>query len=84
MGLEILSLALEENPFSQLSTTGLPSPLRTCPLGTICRFWNQGRKIEMAPMTDRLRSGREREWSRYTKKTARSAVLTAIQALSSH
>jgi hypothetical protein len=37
----------------------------------------------MAPMTDRLQSGHECEWSRYTKKQ-RSAVLTAIQALSSH
>ena len=35
-------------------------------------------------MTDRLQSGHEREWPRYTKKTARSAILTAIQALSSH
>jgi hypothetical protein len=38
MGIEILSLALED-PLSQLSATGLPSlPLRTHPLGTICRF----------------------------------------------
>jgi hypothetical protein len=35
-------------------------------------------------MTDRLRSSYERDWSPYTKKTARSAALTAIgQALSS-
>jgi len=35
-------------------------------------------------MTDRLRLSYERDWSPYTKKTARSAVLTAIgQALSS-
>jgi hypothetical protein len=35
-------------------------------------------------MTDRLRSSYERDWSAYTKKAARSALLTAIgQALSS-
>jgi hypothetical protein len=35
-------------------------------------------------MTDRLRSSYERDWSPYTKKAARSAVLTAIgQALGS-
>jgi hypothetical protein len=46
---------------------------------------DEGRKVEIAPMTDRLRSSYEPDWSPYTKKTARSAVLTAIgQALNSH
>jgi hypothetical protein len=36
-------------------------------------------------MTDRFRSSYERDWSPYTKKAARSAVLTTIgQALNSH
>jgi hypothetical protein len=35
-------------------------------------------------MTDRLQSSYERDWSPYTKKTAQSALLSAIgQALSS-
>jgi hypothetical protein len=43
------------------------------------------RRAEITPMTDRLRSSYERDWSPFTKKTARSAVLTAIgQALNSH
>jgi hypothetical protein len=43
------------------------------------------RRAEITPMTDRLRSSYERDWSPFTKKTAPSAVLTAIgQALNSH
>jgi hypothetical protein len=40
----------------------------------------EGRKAEIAPMTDRLRSCYERDWSPYAKKTARSAVLSAIRS----
>jgi hypothetical protein len=45
---------------------------------------DEGRKVEIAPMTDRPRSSYERDWSPFTKKAARSSVLTAIgQALNS-
>jgi hypothetical protein len=48
-------------------------------------LFNKRRKVEIAPMTDRLRSSYERDWSPYTKKAARSAVLAAIgQAINSH
>jgi hypothetical protein len=40
------------------------------------------RAKEIAPMTDRPRSSYERDWSPFTKKAARSSVLSAIgQAL---
>jgi hypothetical protein len=42
------------------------------------------RKNRNAMMTDRLRSSYERDWSPYTKRTGRSAVLSAIgQSLNS-
>ena len=44
---------------------------------------DEGRKAEVAPMTDRLRSSYERDWLPYTQQAARSAVLSAVgEALS--
>jgi hypothetical protein len=59
---------------------------RSHSLGTIRQFLLlalvRGAKAKIAPMTDRLHSSYERDWSPYTKKTARSAVLGALaQAL---
>jgi hypothetical protein len=66
--------------FSIISEVGVRNHLSVPSLSS-----GEGRTAEIACVTDRLHSSYEPDCSPYTKKTARSAVLTAIgQTLGSY